>query len=242
MSRALADILHVAPGDKVSMIPIKGERRPVDIEVVRVADSYMGLAVYADIHYLSGLIGEEFAVSGAQLVTDQGRSALNRLNYELKRMPGVQSITSRRDMIRNITETLLQNQYIFIGLIVVFAGTIFFGSIVNASLVSLAERQREVATMRALGYGPWRIGAMFLRESMLITLVGTLIGFPVGYVLMILTAASYENDLIRFPVISAPWVWWGTFLLAIVFSLLAHATVQWSISRMNFLEALQAKE
>jgi len=242
VSRALAEILHVAPGDQVTMIPIKGERRPVDIEVVRVADSYMGLAVYADIRYLSRLVGEEFAVSGAQLVTDQDRSVLNRLNYELKRMPGVQSITSRRDMIRNITETLLENQYVFIGLIIIFAGTIFFGSIVNASIVSLTERQREVATMRALGYGPWRIGAMFLRESMLITLFGTLLGFPVGYVLMILTAASYENELIRFPVISAPWVWWGTFLLAIVFGLLAHAAVQWNIHRMNFLEALQAKE
>lgn len=242
MSQALAEILHVVRGDYVTLVPIKGERRPVDVQVVRVADSYLGMSVYADIHYLSRVIDEEFAISGAQLVTDQNPRVLNRLHRELKQMPGVQSINSRRDMIRNISETLLQNQYIFIGLIVIFAGTIFFGSIVNASIVSLTERQREVATMRALGYGPWRIGAMFLRESMLVNMVGSLLGLPVGYLLMTMTAASYDNDLMRFPVISANWVWWGTLLLAVLFALLAHAVVQWKIYRTDFLEALNAKE
>ena len=65
-------------------------------------------------------------------------------------------------MIRSLEKTLVENMWVFIGMLVMFAGIIFFGSIFNASLVSLAERQREVATLRVLGYGPWQIGSLLV--------------------------------------------------------------------------------
>ena len=145
-------------------------------------------------------------------------------------------------MIDNINEALLANQWVFIGLLTGFAGTILFGAIVNASIVNLTERQREVATLRALGYGPWRVGGMFFRESLLTSFCGYLFGLPVGYGLTVLTANSYANDLIRFPVVSAAWVWITAGLLALLFTLMAHAVVQWRIHRMDFLAALKVKE
>jgi putative ABC transport system permease protein len=114
---------------------------------------------------------------------------------------------------------------------------------VNSSLVSLAEREREVGTFRALGYGPWEIGGMFLRENLLVNFCGTLLGLPFGYGLVILTSWAYtENDLIRLPVVSAPWVWMTTIGLSFAFALLAHVVVQWRVHRMNFLAALQVTE
>ena len=242
MTRRLAKILHVTAGSKVTLIPVKGERRPVDVVVARVADSYMGLAAYSNIEYLSQLVGESLAVSGAQLLTNRRPDNLSRLYRELKQLPGVQSIQSRRDMIESLTETLLMNQYVLIGVLVIFSGVIFFASIVNASLVNLAERQREVATFRALGYSQWQIGGMFLRESLLTNLVGSLLGLPVGYGLTCLTSMLYDTDIIRLPVVAANWVWLTTMSTAVVFALLAHGVVQWSILRMDYLEALKVNE
>jgi putative ABC transport system permease protein len=148
----------------------------------------------------------------------------------------------RQDMVRVIVETLLQNQMVFLVVLIGFSGTMFFGSIVNASLVSLAERQREVATFRALGYGPWRIGGLFFRESLVTNALGTLIGLPIGWTLVWLTVNSYTNDLLRLPIVSDTWVWVLTWLMSLVFLLLAHAIVQWNIHRMDFVEALKVKE
>ena len=146
-------------------------------------------------------------------------------------------------MIDNLTKTLINNQYVFIGLLILFAGIVFFGSIVNSSLVSLAERQREVATFRAMGYGPWEVGGLFLRENLVVNMCGTLLGLPFGYFLVVLTSLAYEqNDLIRLPVVSAPWVWTTTIVLSIVFALMAHAVVQWRVHRLDFREALNVKE
>jgi ABC-type antimicrobial peptide transport system permease subunit len=99
-----------------------------------------------------------------------------------------------------------------------------------------------VATFRALGYSQWSIGAMFLRESLITNLLGTLLGLPVGAGLMWLTAHAYANDLVRLPVVTAPWIWLATLAWAITFALAAHGVVQWRINTMNYVEALKVKE
>ncbi|MBC8869454.1 MAG: FtsX-like permease family protein [Planctomycetes bacterium] len=242
ISRRLASILHVDSGDEVTMIPVKGERRPVDVTIARVANSYMGLSAYAELNHLSRLVGEEFAMNAAQLTTNGRPEDLTRMYHRLKQTPAVRSVVLRRDSIDNLRETLLINQWVLIGMLVFFSGAVFFGSVVNASMVSLAERQREVATFLAMGYDPWRVGGVFLRESMLTNMTGTLLGFPVGYFLMVLTAMAYESDLLRLPVVSAPWIWLSTVGLSVLFALIAHCAVQWKIQRMDYVEALKVKE
>lgn len=242
VSRHLAGILHLSAGDRLTMIPTGGQRRPVQLVVVKIADNYLGLTAYADIRFLSRAVGEDYAMTGAQLLTDGDQRRLAQLHRQLKETPAVRSVIARRDMIDSLKETLLKNQFVSIGVLILFSGVIFFGSMVNASVVNLAQRQREVATYRALGYGTWQIGGMFFRESLLTNLLGSLLGLPVGYLLVVMTAKSFENELIRLPVVTTPWVWAVTLLSAAIFALAAQGVVQWSISRMNYLEALNVKE
>jgi len=242
VNRRLAEILDVGPGDDLTIVPVEGDRHPLSVPVAEITDSFMGLAVYADIHFLSRLRDEEFAVSGAQLKTVNNREEINQLYRELKQLPAIESITSRRHMVNMLTDTIIQNQRVMIFMLVFFSGAVFFGSVLNSSMVSLAERSREVATLGALGYTPWEIGGMFLRETMVVNLLGALLGLPIGYGLTELTAYGFNNDLLRLPVVTAPWIWWWTIGLSIAFSLAAHAIVQWRIYCMDLLESLKVKE
>jgi len=113
---------------------------------------------------------------------------------------------------------------------------------VNASLVSLAERQREVATLRVLGYEPWHIGSLLLRESMIVTVLGAVLGMPLGYLLTAATVWSYNSELFRVPIVTTTGTWVWTLILAVVFGLIAHLFVQRSIHRMAWLDALKAQE
>jgi putative ABC transport system permease protein len=238
----LAELLHAEVGDRITAIPVKGERRPIELRVAAIADSYLGAAAYARIDFLSQAVGEELAISGAQLATDGNPQRLVRLQRQLKEMPGIRAISMRRDMVRTITDTLLKNQMVFLVMLIGFSGTMFFGSIVNASLVNLAERRREVATFRAIGYGPWRIGGLFFRESLVTNAVGTLLGLPIGWLLVWLTVNSYTNDMLRLPIVSDTWVWLLTWLMSFTFLVAAHLVVQATIHRMDFVEALKVKE
>jgi len=242
MERKLAEILHVERGDWIVMEPVKGLRQPRQVQVVEISDSFLGTSVYADIRYLSRLVDEEYAISGVQVLTDHDPHSTEAFYRELKRLPQIQAVNSRADMVANLNKTFLDLMWVFLLVLIVFAGIMFFGSILNASLVSLAERQREIATLRVLGYGPWQIGSLLLRESLIVTLLGTVLGMPLGYLLAVATSMAYDTEMFRFPVVSTPGTWIWTLVLAVLFALAAHLIVQRSIHKMDWLEAMKVKE
>jgi len=242
MSRTLAEILRLKRGDRVTVEPVKGLRRTFQADICEIADSYFGLTVYADLEYLSRMVSEELALSGVHLALDGNPRQLATLYREVKRLPALQGVAARADIVAGIEETVLKHQWVVIDIMIGFAGIVFFGSIVNASLVSLAERQREVATLRVLGYEPWHIGSLLLRESMIVTVLGAVLGMPLGYLLTAATVWSYNSELFRVPIVTTTGTWVWTLILAVVFGLIAHLFVQRSIHRMAWLDALKAQE
>ncbi len=241
MSRKLATLLDVSAGDMISILPTKGLREELSVLVAELSDSYIGLAVYADSRYLSRLMGEEFVVNGVQLAIERGEDVQTNLFHELKQLPAIQSVNSRADVIKNL-EFIVETQRIFIGFLIVFSGVIFFSSLLNTSLIGLAERRREVATLRVLGYTEWQVGGLFLRESLVINSLGTLAGLPLGYSLAYALSRMYDTEMFRFPLVSPLPVWYGTVLMAILFALVAHAFVQRTINQLDWLDASKTKE
>jgi putative ABC transport system permease protein len=243
MTRKLAQLLKIEPGDMVLMRPIKGLRQTCAVPVVHISDSYVGLSVYANINYLSRLVGEELALTGVQLQTNPNAALHGQMLKEIKQLPAVQTYSARADTIYNLVESALKTQMIFIVLLALFAGIIFFCSMLNTSLISLAERRREVATLRVIGYTEYQIGGYFLRESLLVNALGTLLGLPVGYALTLwLTKVRFDTEMFRFPLITRPAVWILVVCLAITFCLAAHFFVQVAINRLDWRDALNVKE
>jgi putative ABC transport system permease protein len=242
MTRKMAELLHLSVGDHVTIKPAKGLRTLRSVPVAEITDGYIGLSVYAEIGYLSRLIDEELALTGVQLAMDPRREAYQTFYREVKQLPALQAFNERASNIKNLEETMVQTQDIFIGLMTLFAGVIFFASLLNTSLIGLAERRREVATLRVVGYSPWQIGGFFLRESMIINLLGTLLGFPLGYGLVWYLTIVYDTEMFRFPLVVPPSVLVNTFALAVLFGLAAHVFVQREINRMDWREALNVKE
>jgi putative ABC transport system permease protein len=241
MSRAMANNLRVAPGAVVTVRPVKGRRDELRMPVVSIVDTYIGLAVYADIHYLSRLIGEDLAMSGVQVTIDPTRQSRHALYRELKQLPALRAIGTRGEVIANL-QKIVEVQRIFINLICVFAGVIFLSSLLNTSLIGLAERRREVATLRVLGYTEWQVGGLFLRESMTINFIGTLLGLPLGWTLANYLAIVYNTDMFRFPLVTPPSIWFWVIGLGFAFAMIAHAIVQRAINKLDWLDASKTKE
>ncbi len=241
MSSKLAELLDVRIGDTVTLLPVKGRRDPREVPVVEISNSYIGMGVYCNIYFLSRLMDEEMLVSGVQLTVDPRPAVRTALFRELKQLPALRAVNVRADVINNL-RFVVRTQRVFVGLLVLFAGVIFFCSLLNASLIGLAERRREVATLRVLGYNAWQVGGLFLRESLLVNFLGTLLGLPLGYLLALLISVVYNTEMFRFPLVSPPEVWLATLGLAVTFALAAHGVVQRSIHRLDWLEASKTQE
>lgn len=242
MSRRLARLLEVEAGDDVTLVPIKGLREPARVVVASIVDGFVGMSTYADYDWLNGIVGEADAVSAVRLASRT--DARSRLDFfgAIKEVPIIQGVGDRAEAKQKLVTTLLDVLRYSIGVLVAMAGVIFFGSILTTSLIAIAERRREVATFLVMGYDLRQIGGIFLRESMLVNVIGTLLGLPLGLWLSLVLIEFNDRDAYRLPAVASPASYVVTVVLAVLFVLAAHWFVHRAIRRLDWLEALNAKE
>lgn len=242
MTDRLARQLGVTAGETVTFVPVRGARYPRELKVSAITRSMLGLSVYADYSYLNRLVSEAEAVNEIQLKARQTPEETIAFYRGLKESPKLESLTVILESKNAIKVQMTGAMQGMAMVMILFAGVIFFGSILNGSLIAIAERRREIATFRVLGYRSKEIGGMFIRENMLVNLTGAVLGLPIGYWMLAGLATQYTNDAFTMPVLVHGRSWAGTIVLALLFVLVSHYFVQRSINRLHWEEALAMKE
>lgn len=240
LSEKLAELLHLDVGDDVKLTPALGHRQTHDVRITQIAHEYMGLSAYADIRYLTGLMDEPIAANSIQLLVEPTR--LNDLYAAVRQLPDISGISVRSQTKANIVNTLLRTMMFSLALTILFAGLIAFGSILNASLMEIADRTRDVATFRVLGYRAWQVAGIFFRENAVIFSAGILLGIPLGYVMVRLVSRVFDTELFRMPVILSGHITLLAMALAALFTGIAQVFVYTQIRQLNWLEGIKVKE
>lgn len=242
MAKRLAAQLHLAVGDQVWLTPSKGLQQPHRVAVVGLVDSLFGLGVYADYHWLNGLVGESAAVTSVQLRTAQTPQKHAAFLAELKRLPTLLAAHDLSQERASMWQTFVVKMGGVSYVLILFGAVIFFGAILNAALIGLIERRRELATYRVIGYQPLEVGAMLLRETVLVNAVGILLGLPLGWWMLVGMNSQYTNDLYMVPSVITPGGWAWSIGLAMGFVLIAQLILQRQLNRMDWNQALSMKE
>ncbi|EGV51882.1 ABC transporter permease [endosymbiont of Riftia pachyptila] len=241
LGRKLAEILRLAPGDRVELRPLIGRRIPTEATVAAVVESYLGLAAYADITYLSRLLGEQ-PLANQLLAKSAGAGIGERLQHQLQQRPAYLGASERRQVLAQLDATFGETMGSMIFVMVLFAGMIAFGSVLNTAMVSLNERQQEIGTLRVIGYSSLQVSGLFFGESLLLNTLGMALGLYGGVLLSHGLSLLYSTELYRFPAIILPGTLLISALLMLLFLLLAQGLVYLIIRRLNWLESLKVKE
>jgi putative ABC transport system permease protein len=199
------------------------------------------MSAYADIGYLSRLLGEAWAAN-ALLSTAHAGGDPRPFLAQLKERPEVIGLGERQRALDQIQETFGKSMGTMIGITVFFAGLVAFGSVLNAALVSVNERQREIGTLRVLGYTPRQIASIFAGESLLLNVVGIALGVLAGVGFTHLVFKAYDTELYRFPVIILPVSLAVSAALMAAFVAAAQLVVYRLIRRLPWLDVLKIKE
>ena len=240
LSKKLAEILHVGAGDQLELTPVRGNRQTRRVRVASIAQTFLGLECYADLRYLSRIVGEGVAVNAVQLAVNEADK--EELYRAIKRLPNAQSLAVRADSKANIEATLVESMVFSLGLLIVFAGIIALGTMLNISLVEIADRLRDISTFRVLGYQPAEVAGIFLRQNLVIFMLGMLLAIPIGYGMVVGTAIAYDTELFRMPILIRPVIVLLTVLTAFVFVLLAQWFAYRQIRKLDWLEGVKVKE
>jgi putative ABC transport system permease protein len=240
LSSVLASILNVAPGQSVEVDVLEGARPRRDIPVVGLVDDSMGLQAYMELNAVHRLMREGAVVSGAAVTLDP--AAVESFYSSIKATPMVAAVSLRHVMLTNFRDTMAQNMNLQIFLNVMFAGVIAFGVVYNSARVSLSERERELASLRVLGFTRAEISLMLLGELAFVTVAALPVGVLIGLALGDLIMTVFNNEVYRLSfTVSAATVAWS-FLIVLVAAIASGLVVRQRLDRLDLVSVLKTRE
>ena len=141
-----------------------------------------------------------------------------------------------------VYKTISQMTDTFTWVAVIMGGVINFGVIYNSARIALAERGRELASLRVLGFTQGEVSYVLLGEQAVLVLLSIPLSFVAGYGLSWFLATNMQSDLYRVPVHVPPGAYAFAALVTIVSALLSALAVRRRIAGLDMIAVLKTRE
>jgi putative ABC transport system permease protein len=208
LGATIAGKLGVGVGDSVTVEPLEGDRTPRDVVVSQVIDEIIGGSVVMELSELHRFLEEDRVVTAALVALDRRDEAA--FHRRVKHLPAVASVSMRRAQLQNFERMIEQNMGVMQSIQMVLASIIAFAVVYNNARVALAERSRELASLRVLGFSRREVARILLAEMLFATAASIPLGLLLGYGMAAAVVNSYATELLRIPLVIGS----GTYALA----------------------------
>ncbi len=240
ISKTLANILHVKPGDSVQVEVLEGRRRLANLPVRGLVNDFAGLSAYMRIEGVWRLLGEGPTISGAHVKIDPAQ--LHRFYREVKNTPAIAAVNSKGAMLRSFRDTMAENLLAMKLFNIVFACIIAFGVVYNNARIAASERSREFATLRVLGFSRREVSRLFLGEVGSVLAAGLPLGLLCGYGFAVLTVLGLQTESQRFPVVILPSTYAFALSVITVASVISGLVVRRKLDKLDLIGVLKARD
>ena len=199
LSSKLAELLDVRRGDRILVEVLEGEQPVREVPVSALITEYGGTNAYMDLDALHRLLREGRSLTGAFLTVERDRA--EDLYRTLKNTPRVAGVTIKEASVNSFRDTIAENLGNIRFFNMLFATVIAFGVVYNSARISLAERSRDLATLRVIGFTRAEISAILLGELAVLTLAAIPLGLVIGYLFAAWAVSGLDTEVYRIPLI-----------------------------------------
>jgi putative ABC transport system permease protein len=235
----LADYLGVSPGDRLDVEFMEGHRRTLSIELAATVDEPIGVSAYMERRALNRQMREGPAISGAWLLVDrsEGAEVLERL-WEVPRIASIGQVSQAE---RNLREYMEDTMLTFMGILLLLAGSIAFAVVYNNARIAFAERERELATLRVLGFTRSEVGWVLIGEIAFLALLAIPLGWILGAGFALLVNHAASTELFRLPFVITLRVYAFSAVGVLLASALSVVWIVWRLRRLDMVSALKTE-
>ena len=234
ISENLANTLQVKEGDRVRLKPYNG-KDPVTMEVGGVVTQMLGMGAYTNRDNLPVQLMDKELITGVNLKTRDPN-----IVKELNQAANIRSITSTSD-IRATYEQSMVMVVVSITMMLIFSGILGFSIVYNVTSVNIGERETEFSTLRVLGFGNQDIFRLILKENNVITLIGILLGIPVGAAMLHYSSRSFSTEAYTIKMEPTVPAMIYAAMATIFFIVLAQGATFRKIKKLDFMQALKSR-
>jgi len=236
----LAEILHIKTGDMLTIEVLEGSRPTVQVQVAGTAKQYLGVNAFMQREALNQLLKEGDAISGAFLSVDERYQ--REVYSKLKGMPRIAGVVEHRSAIKAFYDTLAETILFFTFITTLLGGSIAFGVVYNSMRIALSERNRELASLRVLGFERGEVAYILLGEMALLTLIAIPLGMLIGYGLSAYLAFKFDTDLYRVPLVLGLNVYAFAAMVVIISSIISAIMIWRNLAHLDMVAVLKSKE
>jgi putative ABC transport system permease protein len=240
LSSTLGEALGVDVGDRLTVEVLEGARPVRRVLVSRLVDEYMGTSAYMEIGALRRLMREGAVVSGAFLKVDPAE--IERLHAHLKETPRVAGVSLSAAAYESFQETIGETLGLMISINLIFAAVIACGVVYNSARISLSERERDLASLRVLGFTRTEISFILLGELAVVTLLAVPLGLVLGYGFCRGIMEALATELLRIPMVAEPASYASAAVAVVLVSALSGLAVRRRLDRLDLVAVLKSRE
>ena len=238
IDQKLSELLKVSVGDTFFL---DGDARG-DMTVAGIYEHYTGHFIYMTPSYYEQTLHAD-SEPNAYLMnfTSDDTDTCNAIFEKLLSMNGVVTTSRMRDTQDTYMHSMERVDFVVV-IIILAAAALAMVVLFNLSNINITERQRELATIKLLGFYDKEVSAYVYRENIVLTVFGILMGCFMGHWLHIYLVRSTEIDLMMFGRQTAPSAYVYAAILTMLFSVLVNVLAHFKMKKIDMVESLKSAE
>lgn len=238
INEKLAELLNVQAGDSIQIDP--GDGGTLEVKVSALTENYAGNYIYMSDEYYRTVFGEAPSYTNLYLTFDEQADgeAVSQALMDTGEILGLSLVS---DMEESFQEMLTSLNYVVI-IIIVSAGALAFVVLYNLANINIAERKRELATIKVLGFYDSQVSAYVYRENIVCTVCGIAVGLLLGVALTQYILETVEVDVVRFNRATDVWSFVFSGLLTVLFAVLVNLIMHFKLKKIDMVESLKSVE
>ena len=239
ISEKTASLLGLKVGD---MIPLKKGDKEYKVMVAVITENYMSHYLYMTPRVYEQTFGEKPEYENIVFTMQEDcKDDLEMAGSRILANPGALSISYTSSLASQV-DRMLSTLDAVILVLIVSAGMLAFVVLYNLNNINITERQRELATLKVLGFYDGEVSQYVLRENVILTVLGIMFGAVFGILIHRYVITTVEVDAVMFGRNIKPLSFLYSGILTSIFSIVVNGVMHFKLKTIDMVESLKSVE
>lgn len=239
ISEKTASLLGLKVGD---MIPLKKGDKEYKVRVAVITENYMSHYLYMTPRVYEQTFGEMPEYENIVFTMQEDcKDDLEMAGTRILANPGALSISYTSSLASQV-DRMLSTLDAVILVLIVSAGMLAFVVLYNLNNINITERQRELATLKVLGFYDGEVSQYVLRENVILTVLGIMFGAVFGILIHRYVITTVEVDAVMFGRNIKPLSFLYSGILTSIFSIVVNGVMHFKLKTIDMVESLKSVE
>ncbi len=205
-----------------------------------IFENYIYYYAYMTAETYEEAFGETYEAAAMYLALDEESDPYQVASYlsDMENASNISVVADTRSRVENMMESM---NYI-VALVILSAAALAFIVLFNLGNINISERVREIATLKVLGFYPNETGAYVFRENMVLSIMGIILGLPLGVLLHRFIMEQIKIDMVSFEIQILPLSYLYSVAAVLGFTICVDLIMRRKIERINMAESLKSIE